>query len=418
MPFVLFCLVLSLILWIVPNLLWARRFGGQYIKVSQLHLRRKYRFLSSLGLMIFFIAGLHMTELLNLGTDDITWLIIPALIMSNNHVLFEPYFTSDIVDDLKDFCIYLRPFDQKTNRNFFARGGLLIPEPIERLIGESLNKRVAKFYCIGAPDAAIPTALSASHIYASDDEWKNVVEKLTSKSKIVILRIMKTDGCLWEMKHCINSCLDRTIFLSDSDEGLILLKDFLLNANYEIEIPDMMCGNSKCLAVFYSFSQNRWQVVDIRSRRDVNVMIDCFVESHLKLHAELSHKFDIREVFMQPFKVRGRNGSRLWIHYLMFLMQPIWYMSYNKWPRFWWYAMVCYVLVMIILFMLMDYIFFMLVLGVSYAFFVWLAPRITVVFNSWGSERLTKEGNNVLFKWMCIYVLLVFIMTLGMPLNY
>lgn len=412
MYFIISLLVLGLFLSVAPIVLWSKRFGNQYIEVDLLPLRRRYRSLSTFGLMTFFVAGLHMIELMDLDMSSTTlWIVIPACIMSSNQILFEPYFTSTIVDDLKDFCLYLRPFDPKTNSKFFARGGLLLPESIEKLLGESLNKRIAKFYCIGDPNAAIPTTLNASHIYASDDDWKSVVEKLTSKSKLTILRIMKTDGCLWEMKHCISSCLDRTIFLTDSDDGMLLLNKFLIDANLEIEIPNIAVGTSPCLALFYSDS--RWQVVDIRTKKDVDFLIDCFVESHSYLLTELAHKMDISGVFMQPFKTKGIRG--VWRHYLIFLMQPIWYIIYNRWPRFWKYIMLGYMaVILIMLYMLLDYLYlFMSLFILSYLIFMWLAPRITIAFNPWGSESLTEIGNKVLFKWMCIYILLILIMTLG-----
>lgn len=403
-------LVLGIVMNIVSSVLWSQKYGNQYIDINLIPLRKKYRLHSVLGLLIFTVAILHLSELLSPETDSsVFWIVIPALIMANNRVMFEPYHTSDVVEGLDEFCLYLRPFDVKSNINFFARGKIVIPESIEKLIGETLNKRVAKFYCIGDPNAALPTTLSASCIYASDNEWKSVVANLTAKSKINILRIMNTDGCMWEMKHCITSCLDKTVFLADSDEGLMVLKDFL--SDLDVDMPNIVIGNSSCLALFYVHSKSRWQLVDVRSQKDINYLISCFIDTHPELKEELAKKQDIGAMLTKPFKVKKINA--IGVHLMIFFLQPLWYIIYNKWPKPWLYAVGIYVFIMcVLLFALLENIhIYIILLLLSFVLWMWLAPRITTTFNSWGSIQLTEKGNKVLLKWVCVYALLVILMS-------
>lgn len=120
-------------LLIVPTIVLNMKIGNKYIEPRIMPLRKKYRFISSFGMMLFMVSCLSLADFL--GLDDINYVFfLPTMLISNNRTLFETYHTSEIVDQLDNFCLYLRPF------NFYAlirgrttRGNMLIPESIEKL---------------------------------------------------------------------------------------------------------------------------------------------------------------------------------------------------------------------------------------------------------------------------------------------
>ena len=154
------------------------------------------------------------------------------------------------MDGLDDICLYLRSFSLNANDSgYFIKGKTGVPESLERILGNIISEKVAKLYCIGDPNTTLPTTESASCIYVSDAEWKTSVGKLSEKSKLIFLRIMKTEGCIWEMRHCIATYLSKTIFLIDTTEHFNLLKEYIKEVN--VEIPNTFLNSKSCQALFF-----------------------------------------------------------------------------------------------------------------------------------------------------------------------
>ena len=202
-------IALGILLFSAPSIIWNIKYGSKYIEVSLLPLRRKYRIISVFGLVLFLVTTFTLMEMLQLIEDSITWCLISSIALSNNKRFFEPYFTTEVVDQLENFSLYLRPFTSDSKGSIGWLNGTL-----EKTLCGEFNKYIAKCYCIGDPNSAIPTTLSASCIYASDIEWQNAVRSLSEKSKVILIRVMKTEGCIWELRNCTEKHLDKTIFFS------------------------------------------------------------------------------------------------------------------------------------------------------------------------------------------------------------
>lgn len=50
---------------------------------------------------------------------------------------------------------------------------------------------------------------------------------------------------------------------------------------------------------------------------------------------------------------------------------------------------------------------------------LWLAPQISMSFNSWGSKYIADKGNVILSKWALVYTILTFVLGINFePINY
>ncbi len=402
--------VLGLSLSIAANIVWNNKYGKKFIDITVLPLRKKYRNISAFGMILLMVALLDIGEICGLA-DEYMWLLLPAMLISNYQILFEPYYTTDIIDRLDDFCLYLRPFISDNQRDWGWKS-----ETLEQSLCGMFNKRIAKCFCIGDPNSAMPTTLSTSGIYATDSEWKEAVEKMSEKSKIILLRVMETEGCIWEMKNCINRHLDKTVFLINESKDFELLKGVITDKN--IEIPNVTISNKGFIALYYNGSN--WIVTLLKKNYDIKQFINNYLESHKELREEIIQKNRLGNMIKAPFQ--PMEIEHKWMHYAAFFTQPFWYIIYNRWPRFWTTVSIIYAIIAIAVSLsleitygteglfLLSWLFFGLV-------YMWFAPRITTAFNKNGSKHITQKVNATLLKWICVYYVLLFLSELCIPVN-
>ena len=398
--------IIGITLGIIPNVIWNKKYGKKYIDANKLPLRKKYRLCSSFGFLLFIASILTIAETEGLIKDSYITLIIFPMLMSQNKILFEPYHTSEVADKLENFCLYLRPFNlSHKDKGYYAHGNTLIPESLEKLFCNEINKRIAKTYCIGDPNTAIPTTLCSSGIYASDEEWKTTVDNMAKKCKLILMRIMDTDGCKWELKHCIDRHLEKTIFLISCDNHLDLLKEYIGD---NIAIPNISFQNNNCLALYLDKQQDKWIIAILKSIRDIKSAIKKFIKSHPQIRTEIEQNNKFFTILQAPFKEKGVKAKLS--HYFSFFQQPFWYILYNNWPKWWILIFTTYFIAITlcaisIIIYNKSYIIPLALL--SFLPWVWLAPRISQAFNSWGSKYLCTEGNKTLCRWVITFILLV-----------
>lgn len=395
-------IIIGLIMAVIPTFVWSKKYGKKYISADMLPIRKKYRICSSVGFLLFTVSGLTLIEMMGLvDSNFVLWYIIPSIIMAQNRMLFEPYHTSDIVSELEDFCLYLRPFDLTSkNAGYWAKGSLIIPESLEKILCGEINKRIAKTYCIGDPNSAVPTTLSTSGIYASDSEWKSVVGKMVKKSKLILLRIMDTDGCKWELNYCVSEYLHKTIFLIAEEKHVSLLQEHIKNLN--VELPNVALLNNGCVALYFDMESKQWKAITLKNISDVRLMI----KSYLRSHDEIKYEINLSEIIKLPF--RKFNVSSKWAHIISLWFQPFWYINFNKWPKTWNIIFISYLLIFLcggfILSIIYDSVLYFII-GVTIGIlpWFWLAPRITTRFNTWGSAYISRLGNITLCKWIILF---------------
>ena len=115
------------------------------------------------------------------------------------------------------FALYLRNFqmDQECTYN-----------GTEQLICETLNQSLPVF-AIGNPFEVLPS-IGAERLYATDEEWEDIVQILLQRSRLVLIRPALSPGCIKELSFCSQyDALNKTIFLIRSQEDIEIICDKL-----------------------------------------------------------------------------------------------------------------------------------------------------------------------------------------------
>lgn len=109
-----------------------------------------------------------------------------------------PIHTVEDIRDIQNFSLYLRSFNADYDK-------------MEKKLCYTINN-LFPMYAIGDPNSILQPN-GAERIYATDEQWKDVVNDLSNKSKLVLIRIGQTEGTKWEMNQLIdNDFLRKTIF--------------------------------------------------------------------------------------------------------------------------------------------------------------------------------------------------------------
>ena len=184
--------------------------------------RKRIKYVEVFWMIIFAVTALYSYEIIT-GEEisGLSSVVIVGIFFGWNRTIFEPYYTTDVIDGLDNYSLYLRSFDldKKSvirNRNAFTRGTLFLPEKLEKSLCGAVRDKVGMVYAIGDPGCVSPTTLEAASIYADDRSWQSAVAKLSKNAKLILLRIGDTDGCKWELLHCLdNNYIRKVIFVVD-----------------------------------------------------------------------------------------------------------------------------------------------------------------------------------------------------------
>ena len=101
-----------------------------------------------------------------------------------------------------------------------------------------------------------------------------------------------------------------------------------------------------------------------------------------------------------------------------FLLEPLWYIAYNRWPRIWTGLFVFYFIISLVVSLLLaeDLYLCLGYLCLLLAPWIWLSPRVSSSCNQWGSKEVTRRANIFLMKWVIAFVLIQFVIGL-VPIN-
>ena len=102
-----------------------------------------------------------------------------------------------IITDAKPHLLYLRPFqsDWTTTKNIFRNRSDWITE--EEQLADVLRP-FGELVAIGRPGEGLPTP-GAARIYASDEEWKDVVKRQMQSTRLVVIMAAVGENVLWEL---------------------------------------------------------------------------------------------------------------------------------------------------------------------------------------------------------------------------
>ena len=139
-------------------------------------------------------------------------MLITMVVLLTDNILQRIATPICIYDDTKyieKFCLYLRSFNSDNNKE-------------EKLICR-VAKRLYPVYAIGDPNKMLQPN-GADRIYVTDDVWKEAVRDMSTRSKLILLRIGQTEGTEWELFNILESnLLDRVIFIAYSEQDYYYL---------------------------------------------------------------------------------------------------------------------------------------------------------------------------------------------------
>jgi len=127
----------------------------------------------------------------------LTWFAAKLLLRAKRHAA--PTAQMLLARDQRPPVAYFRSFvaDRTARKGATFTSWFTEEEQIARSM-----KDVGPFVAIGAPGESLPE-LGAARLYATDDEWRQVVHTLTARARVVILRLGSSPGFMWEFENVL-----------------------------------------------------------------------------------------------------------------------------------------------------------------------------------------------------------------------
>lgn len=398
---------------------WRRETKEVCVTALVLAYRRKVRLTEAALLLVGMAALVYVMEYVaGMELDSFQCMFLIGMTFGFSKTFFEPYYGVGVISELDGEVLYLRSFeaDRKSvlkNRNAFTTDFLLIPEKIEKTICKELRMKVGPVFAIGDPNTASPTTQEASSIYADDHDWQGAVAELARKAKVILLRVGDTDGCRWEVTHCLGmEYLHKMMFLVDSEDGLRILA-----AHVPVKLPEEVWTSDfhKAAMGLYIDSDGVWQCRRLPSRMAVRNFVAGYLSSYPEKGKPVMGFKDILKV----------KPESVWWDRLILLENPVAYCLYNGWRKGISIAMIIYMLavvwiVAICMYIISDddeYVAALVLFGLPLLLlsalpWLWFAPKYTCAINSWGGAKLTAKANKMLALWLLFYMAVSVLLTI------
>ena len=391
---------------------WNKLYTNTFIDDNVVAQRQRYRTYGMWGL-ILAMAGIGC-----IFESNYLWVLV-GITFGYSRVIFEPYSNTTGVKDLKEICLYLRPFNVDiqnawVNRNGFVKGYLGLPESIEKYLCQEMNEKIAQTFAIGNPNSSLPSTFSTTNIYANDKEWKETVATLAQRAQVIVVRIGDTEGCLWEIAHCSeNSLLNKTIILIDDIGKLDLIKKEL--EQYHPLDKSTFKNVKTNFALFIDEQSEHWIAIPLFSKADINILISAYLDSHKTLLAKIKRRQEENGVFKNAVQL-GATPAKWW-QIVSLAMNPVAYCLFNKWPKRWLITLLIYSIASFLLCIATIIgitenvydeeigagIFAVLFMFIYFIFMIpwfWLGPRVSWRCRNWGSKLLFAKSNKSLALWL------------------
>ncbi len=327
---------------------------------------------------------------------------IPLAYYSVQALFGTVHFAKDVVYSLQHFSLYLRPFEADSSRN---------AKRLEKKMCKIFNK-FCKLYAIGNPNAILPP-IGAETLYETNDSWKDSVDLLMKRAKIIVLLMGSSEGSIWELNNCIVKQFQyKTIFIATKIDDIYSLREKL--ADDSLNLNNITSVDTAC-AIYYNAFDNQWQYIQVRDSRDVRHLCDILKRSYLG-YRELYQRYkDQKRSLLYGIKSEKIPESVKKNYFeLGLLMNPVMYMYVNHWNwKLWIIPMITYLAIPIF-----YYTGHTLLCCVCALLFMWIeryAARISWLSRIWPDLR-TFENENIgirllMFDYLKGYIIFVAIMT-------
>lgn len=322
------------------------------------------------------------------------FLITIPVFLADNIIgrIVTPILTADEAKELSKFCLYLRSFSEDNNKQ-------------EKLICK-VAKRLYPVYAIGDPNHILQPN-GATRIYATDNDWKDVVTELSLKSKLILLRIGQTKGTLWEIGNIINTeLIHKTIFIAYNSEDyhffIEKIKNELgLESNYAGEVS----GNP--IAFFWDIDGKfRWRT--IYKAADVEFLINVYISTTPSVEKEYNNELKLRNNSLKymfdderiPLSIRNSLNWGIF-------SSPI--VNMRHWPITVWGLLILSFIISVIFSKTIDYTTFIPTYSFI-LFFFFFGNRIEWAVGSWSSDTmfLKSHRREAKLMWLCFILGLLY----------
>lgn len=111
----------------------------------------------------------------------------------------------DVLTESRPHVLYLRPFKSDISTIRYVFSALLTPQIFSGLATEEEQLRdvlqpFGDLVAIGRPGESLPKP-GAARLYASNEEWKDVVKAQMLSARLIVIRAGIGEGLLWELKE-------------------------------------------------------------------------------------------------------------------------------------------------------------------------------------------------------------------------
>jgi len=154
-----------------------------------------------------------------------------------------------IITDAKPHLLYLRPFqsDWTTTKNIFRNRSDWITE--EEQLADVLRP-FGELVAIGRPGEGLPTP-GAARIYASDEEWKDVVKRQMQSTRLVVIMAAVGENVLWELTQATKMLILVLKMKADDYESFRTKANPILGVSLPARAPSWRFGR---VSGFISFA--------------------------------------------------------------------------------------------------------------------------------------------------------------------
>ena len=303
-----------------------------------------------------------------------------------------PILSLDFVSKLDsgNFAVYLRSFISE--KNCFSN-------KIESNLC-SILKRNIPLFAIGDPSEVLSN-IGAERLYASNDDWEQVIINLMLKSKLIIVRPYCSEGCLIELKHISElHLLDKCLFIVTSKEDILTICKYVnIRKTSDLELFADNFPDNKVFSVKINHNGRFSSFVLDQTYDSFNAFL-------------ILYGINIR-VKAIPINLSLKQHI---VDRVSFLLNPLFYASVFEWNL----LQVClvsfymYSLVLITLFFNMGIshflmLLFLLLLFFSFLYLIIVAPRISQTKIQFASSThyMTRVRFLLYFNFIFIFALLL-----------
>lgn len=155
-----------------------------------------------------------------LGAAGVVMLTVGGALLTRGKKLTAPTAEEVLAKDPRPPVVYLRSFegDAPASKVYGGQHGLGTQSEEEQLA--EVMEEIGPFVAIGKPGEKLAT-LGAARMYVPDANWRQEVDALLARSRLVVLRAGNTDGFWWEVERSVRKLRpEQIVFLVPADREL------------------------------------------------------------------------------------------------------------------------------------------------------------------------------------------------------